>query len=219
MLKGTGTFLPAALGRSQRGNLPAGRAEQGRANRRGSGGQSRSRPSCRQRGTATASLPSPCKQFAPARSWQARPAQGSCQASVCHDVLASGQRAPQVLGTPSPTQLSLMRELGRAGTQSTAYFQGFPAPWSRATWDGALRMTVRGAEPTFGEGFTAAPPLPEAAFITGVPLTKRRLCLLGSMNPPLVTCLLSGKSAPFPPRTRLSSAPRAGCVPGALRVA
>lgn len=148
---------------------------------------------------------------------QARPVQGSCQASVCHDVLASGQRAPQVLGTPSPAQLSLMRELGRAGTQSTPYFQGFPAPRSQATWDGALRMTVRGAEPTFGEGFTAAPPLPEAAFITGVPLTKRRLCFLGSMNPPLVTCLLSGKSAPFPPRTRLSSAPRAGCVPEALR--
>lgn len=47
---------------------------------------------------------------------------------------------------------------------------------------------------TFGKGFTAASPLPEAAFITSMSLMKQRLYFLGSMNPPIVTCLLSGKS-------------------------
>lgn len=49
------------------------------------------------------------------------------------------------------------------------------------------------------EGFTTAPLLPEAAFITSVSLMKQRLCFLRSMNPPLVTCLLSGKSGLFLP--------------------
>lgn len=49
-------------------------------------------------------------------------------------------------------------------------------------------------ETTLKEGFTTASPLPEATFITSTSLMKRRLYFLGSMNPPIVTCLLSGKS-------------------------
>lgn len=49
-------------------------------------------------------------------------------------------------------------------------------------------------ETTFREGFRTASPLPEAAFITSMSLMKPRLYFLGSMNPLIVTCLLSGKS-------------------------
>lgn len=55
---------------------------------------------------------------------------------------------------------------------------------------GALSLV----ETTFREGFITASLLPEATFITSMSLMKRRLYFLGSMNPPIVTCLLSGKS-------------------------
>lgn len=73
--------------------------------------------------------------------------------------------------------------------------------WSRLPPKGvALSEEVPGicplnlVETTFREGFTTASPLPEATFIPSMSLMKLRLYFLGSMNPPIVTCLLSGKS-------------------------
>lgn len=95
---------------------------------------------------------------------------------------------------------------------ASAYFQGAPVPRGaeRVMGDaGRSRLPLKKAmlseelpgictlslvETTFREGFTTASPLPEAMFITSMSLMKRRLYFLGSMNPPIVTCLLSGKS-------------------------
>ena len=93
----------------------------------------------------------------------------------------------------------------------SAYFQGAPVP-HRATHVmgdvGRSRLPLKEAtlseelpsicalnlvETTFREGFTTASPLPEAAFITSMSLMKQRLYFLGSMNPLIVTRLLSGK--------------------------
>lgn len=112
-------------------------------------------------------------------------------------------------------------ELQREGTDTealrsvfpaSAYFQGAPVPHRATQCDGRCgkeQAASKGSHAVGGasrhwrsepggdnirEGFITASLLPKATFITSMSLMKRRLYFLGSMNPPIVTCLLSGKS-------------------------
>lgn len=122
-------------------------------------------------------------------------------------------------GTVPSSHFSGEKHRGKGQTQrhKSAFFQaqrfqGAPVPPESPTCDGRSgkeqapsggSRPVRGAsrhlhsEPC-GDNISGrihtASLLPEAAFITSMSLMKRRLCFLGSMNPRIVTCLLSGKS-------------------------